>query len=100
MDKLSEEFIQELMELEAISNANNMEKNLIDEVVRIRNEQSISQSKLARLTGKKQQAISRIENKKHSPSLNLFCRIVYALGYDLKLEKKVKQSMVDSCKIS
>lgn len=100
MDILSEEFIQELMMLEAKSNADYVEKNLIDEVVRIRNEQSISQSKLARLTGKKQQVISRIENRKHSPSLNLFCCIVHALGYDLKLEKKGKQSMVDSCKIS
>ena len=64
-----------------------MEKKLIDEVVKIRKEQNISQSKLAELTGNKQQAISRMENKEHSPSLKLFYSMVNALGYDLKLVK-------------
>lgn len=68
--------------------AADMEKNLIDEIVQIRKEQNMSQSKLAELTGNKQQAISRIENKEHSPSLKLFYSMVYALGYDLKLVKK------------
>jgi len=68
--------------------ASDAEKALIDEVVSIRKEQNISQSKLAELTGNKQQAISRTEKKEHSPSLKLFCNMVNALGYELKIERK------------
>ena len=63
------------------------EKELIDEIVRLRKAQKMSQSQLAKLTGNKQQAISRIENKEHSPSLKLFYSMVRALGYDLKIVK-------------
>lgn len=63
------------------------EKKLIDELVRIRKEQNISQSQLAKLTGSKQQAISRTENREHSPSLKLFYCMANALGYDLQLVK-------------
>ena len=67
--------------------ASDMEKRLIDEIIQIRKDQNISQSKLAELTGSKQQAISRTENKEHSPSLKLVYSIVTALGYDLRLVK-------------
>ncbi len=67
--------------------AADMEKKLIDEIVSIRKEQNISQSQLAKLTGNKQQAISRIEKKEHSPSLKLFYSMANALGYELKLVK-------------
>lgn len=67
--------------------AADMEKKLIDEIVQIRKEQNMSQSQLAQLTGNKQQAISRMENKEHSPSLKMFYSMVNALGYDLKLVK-------------
>lgn len=69
--------------------AADMEKKLIDEIVEIRKSKNISQSELARLTGNKQQAISRLENKEHSPSLKLFYSIVNALGYELKIVKSV-----------
>lgn len=68
--------------------AADMEKKLIDEVVKIRKEQNMSQRKLAELTGNKQQAISRTENKEHSPSLKMFYSIVHALGYELKIVKR------------
>lgn len=67
--------------------ASDKEKELIDEIISLRKEQKMSQSQLAKLTGNKQQAISRIENKEHSPSLKLFYSIVRALGYDLKIVK-------------
>lgn len=67
--------------------ASDKEKELIDEVVNLRKEQHMSQKQLAKLTGNKQQAISRIEKKEHSPSLKLFYSIVNALGYDLKIVK-------------
>ena len=64
------------------------EKKLIEELVRIRKEQNVSQSQLAKITGSKQQAISRTENKEHSPSLKLFYCMANALGYDLQLVKR------------
>lgn len=67
--------------------ASDKEKELIDELIHIRKEQNMSQMDLARLTGNKQQAISRLETKEHSPSLKLFYSMVNALGYDLKLVK-------------
>ena len=66
----------------------NAEHKLIDEMVRIRKKQNISQSEVAKLIGVKQQAISRLEKKENSPSLKLFFSIVDALGYELKIEKK------------
>lgn len=64
------------------------EKELIDEIINLRKEKNMSQTELAALTGNKQQAISRIEKKEHSPSLKLFYSIVQALGYDLKIVKR------------
>lgn len=67
--------------------AENKEKELIDELVAIRKKQNVSQAQLAKLTGNKQQAISRIETKENSPSLKLFYNLLSALGYDLKIVK-------------
>ena len=64
------------------------EEKLIDELVRIRKEENMSQNQLAALTGNKQQAISRIEKKENCPSLKLFYNMVNALGYDLQIVKK------------
>lgn len=72
----------------AIFIAADKEKELIDELVNLRKEQNMSQNQLAKLTGNKQQAISRIEKKEHSPSLKLFYSMVRALGYDLKIVKE------------
>lgn len=68
--------------------ASEKEKVMIDELIALRKEKNISQSELARLTGNKQQAISRIEKKEHSPSLKLFYSMVNALGYDLKIVER------------
>ena len=68
--------------------ASNKEKALIDELITLRKENNISQSQLAERTGNKQQAISRIEKKEHSPSLKLFYSMVDALGYELRIVKK------------
>lgn len=68
--------------------ASDKEKELIEEVINLRKQQNISQNELAELTGNKQQAISRMEKKEHSPSLKLFCNMVNALGYELQIVKK------------
>lgn len=67
----------------------NKEKELIDQMINLRKEQNLSQKQLAEITGNKQQAISRIEKNEHSPSLQTFCNILNALGYELIIEKKV-----------
>ncbi len=69
--------------------ASDVEKNLIDQMIEIRKEQNMSQAQLADVTGNKQQAISRIEKKEHSPSLKFFVNIIHALGYELQLVKIV-----------
>ena len=61
---------------------------LIQEMIKIRKEQHITQTQLAKMTGNKQQAISRIEKKLVQPSLSTFCKIINSLGYDLKIVKK------------
>lgn len=64
------------------------EYRLIGEMISLRKQEHITQSKLAELTGKKQQVISRIEKKEQKTSLGLFCHILNALGYELKIVKK------------
>lgn len=105
MSKFFEETMQGLLEAVAIEKgeialekkenmpaptfvASDKEKALIDELVNIRKEQNVSQSELAKLTGNRQQAISRMENKEHSPSLKLFYNMVNALGYEIQLVKR------------
>lgn len=64
------------------------EYKLIGEMIRLRKQEKMTQSKLAELTGNRQQVISRIEKKENSPSLRTFCNILDALGYELKIVKK------------
>ena len=64
------------------------EYKLIGEMVSLRKQEKMTQSKLAELTGNRQQVISRIEKKENSPSLRTFCNILDALGYELKIVKK------------
>lgn len=65
------------------------EYRLIGEMIHLRKQEKITQSKLAELTGNKQQVISRIEKKENNPSLRMFCNILSALGYELQIVKKV-----------
>jgi DNA-binding XRE family transcriptional regulator len=64
------------------------DKELVDKLVEIRKKENISQKQLAELTGNKQQSISRTEKGEHSPSLKLFCNLLNAMGYELKIVKK------------
>lgn len=65
------------------------EYRLIGEMISLRKQEQITQSKLAEITGNKQQVISRIENHESIPSLKTFCNILNALGYRIKIEKKL-----------
>lgn len=64
------------------------EYRLIGEMISIRKQKKMTQSKLAEITGNKQQVISRIEKKENNPSLRMFCNILNALGYELHIVKK------------
>ena len=69
---------------------------LIQEMIKIRKEQHITQTQLAKMTGNKQQAISRIEKKLVKPSLSTFCKIINSLGYDLKIVKNHRKINLES----
>lgn len=64
------------------------EYRLIGEMISIRKQNKLTQSKLAEMTGNKQQVISRIEKKENKPSLRMFCNILDSLGYELRIVKK------------
>lgn len=105
MSKLFDDTMQGLLEAIEIENGNvplverkgmaaptyyvpDGEKVLIDEFIEIRKKENVSQAELAKMIGSRQQAISRLESKEHSPSLKLFYSILDALGYELTIKKK------------
>lgn len=64
------------------------EYRLIGEMVKLRKAEKVTQSRLALLTGNKQQVISRIEKRENSPSLKTFCNLLNAIGYELQIVKR------------
>lgn len=76
------------LEFEKAWDESREEYRLIGEMINIRKQKKMTQSKLAEITGNKQQVISRIEKKENNPSLKMFCNILNALGYELHIVKK------------
>lgn len=66
------------------------EYKLLADLVRLRKEKNITQGELAKVTGNKQQVISRIEKRENSPTLKTFCGLLNTLGYDLQIVKREK----------
>lgn len=66
------------------------EYKLLAELVQLRKEQKMTQEELAKITGNKQQVISRIEKRENSPTLKTFCGLLHTLGYDLQIIKRGK----------
>lgn len=64
------------------------EYRLIGEMISLRKKEKLTQTKLAELTGNKQQVISKIETKEMMPTLRTFCNILNSLGYELQIVKK------------
>ena len=79
---------QNSAEFERLWDESKAEYRLIEEMIRLRKQEELSQSELAKLVGNKQQVISRIEKRQNSPSLETFCKILAALGYELQIVKK------------
>lgn len=62
----------------------NLEFQLIEKIVKIRNERGLSQRELCKIIGMKQPYLVKIENKQISPSINTIIKILSALN--LKIE--------------
>jgi len=56
-----------------------------ENLLQLRKEKGLSQVDLAKKTGFKQQAISRIEKRENSPTLKTLCVITDVLDVDIKL---------------
>ena len=76
------EFMNSLMSSDEILESD-LRVQLIDELVRARNEQGISQKKLEELSGVKQPIIARMETGKTSPQVSTLIKILKPLGKTL-----------------
>jgi ribosome-binding protein aMBF1 (putative translation factor) len=70
-------------ELKDMWDVSRTEYHVLGELVKLRKSKGLSQLELAKMTGNKQQVISRIENKENSPTLKTLCNILDVLGYDI-----------------
>lgn len=62
-----------------------LEESLIDTMVRIREEQGLSQAQLAKVCDVKQPAIARMEKGIHSPQVDSLLKLLVPLGYTLEI---------------
>lgn len=65
-----------------------LQYELIEQIAFVRKSKSITQSKLAELTGVSQQAISRLEKEKNLPNLDTLIKIVDGLGMKLTIAER------------
>jgi DNA-binding XRE family transcriptional regulator len=89
VEKEIEKNCKESQDFKTVWEDSQEEYRLIGEMISLRKKGKITQSQLAQLTGNKQQVISRIERRDNSPSLRIFSNILNALGYELKIVKKM-----------
>ena len=71
-----------------------VEEEIIEAVVRARKERNLTQQQLSDISGIKQPAIARIENGTNSPMVSTLMKMLYSMGYTLKvvpLEKERNQ---------
>ena len=62
-----------------------LEMDLIETVIQARKEKDLSQRDLAKITGIKQPSIARIESYSHSPQVSTLLKLLYPIGYTLKV---------------
>lgn len=63
-------------------------ENLIDEYLKLRKENGITQEKEAELIDTDASTLSNYERKKRIPSLLTFTKMVNVMGYELQIKKK------------
>ena len=68
-----------------------IEKELIETMVRIREEKDLTQRELAKICGVKQPVIARLEKAVHSPQLDSLLRVLVPMGYSLQIVPIVKK---------
>ena len=71
-----------------------LEKIFIQEFVRFRKENNLTQDVFAQFAGCKREKIARIECGEHSPSLLSLLNILGSIGYTLKIEKVHKKKTI------
>ncbi|MCK5576730.1 MAG: helix-turn-helix domain-containing protein [Dehalococcoidales bacterium] len=64
--------------------------DMISSVIERRNQLGISQTKLAKIVGTKQPAISRLEKGDYNTTLSTFFKVTNALGLDISLKARGK----------
>ena len=64
------------------------EYRLIGEMISLRKQENSTQKELAKLTGKTQQTISKIERRESIPTITAFNKLLNVLGYELKIVKR------------
>ena len=62
-----------------------IEKSLIEEMIKIREEQGLSQAVLAEKCNVKQPSIARMEKNTHSPQVDSLLRVLISMGYTLQI---------------
>lgn len=62
-----------------------IEMEIIKATIKAREENNITQTELSKKAGLKQSAIARVEKGVHSPSINTLVKILYPLGYTIKV---------------
>jgi len=62
-----------------------LEEELIDAIIKVREEKGLSQKQLADLCNCKQSAIARLETKNHSPQIDSLLKVLIPLGYKLQI---------------
>ena len=69
-----------------------LEKDLIRTMVKIREEQGLSQAELAGKCNVKQPVIARMEKAVHSPQIDSLLKVLVPLGYKLQIVPIKKKS--------
>lgn len=68
-----------------------LEKELIRTMVKIREEQGLTQAELAEMCNVKQPVIARMEKAVHSPQVDSLLRVLNPMGYTLQIVPIEKQ---------
>lgn len=62
-----------------------LEMDIIEATIEARKKANLTQRELSEKTGIKQPAIARIENRKRSPQTTTLIRMLYPMGYTLRV---------------
>jgi len=76
-------------EFKKIWDDSRMEYELLGQLIKLRKERGLTQEELAEKTGKKQQAISKIEKHEKSPTLTTLCNLANALNADIRIVPRI-----------